>query len=447
MPLKARSEMDSQQERIREHRDRGLVQVVGPLGLAANVVNIVIGAGIFVLPAAIAAQIGSAAPLAYIACAVAMGAIALCFAEAGSRVPTSGGPYGYAEAAFGPFVGFIMAALVWLSAVLASAGIAAALVDVLSGFAPALAGSIPRASVIVALYGLLAAVNIAGAAPGARLVGFTTVAKLIPLLVFLAVGAFLVRPENLTADASNTGDFGRAMFLAIFAFSGMETALAVSGEVRAPSRSVPIGLLGAMGGVTAIYILIQIVAQGALGADLARSTTPLSDALAGFSPGLAGLLLAGAAISMSGYLAGNALSAPRLLFATARDGFLPSVLAAIHPRTHAPAVAILVHLAIAAALALTGTFIELAVLSTLATVGIYVLGCAASLVLRSRKVATAGEPLHFRATVPAAFIGIASMLWVAAQATASEAISVAVALAAIVALYLAVRLTSPTPRG
>lgn len=433
--------MDSEGQRVlREQRDRGLVQVVGPLGLAANVVNIVIGAGIFVLPAAIAGEIGPAAPLAYGACAIAMGAIALCFAEAGSRVPTSGGPYGYAEAAFGPFFGFVMGAFVWLAAVLASAGIAAALLDVLAGFWPPLGGPVARGGIIVSLYVLLAAVNIAGAAPGARLVGVTTIAKLIPLLAFLAVGAFLIRPENLTIPAApEVGDFGRAMFLAIFAFSGMETALAVSGEVRAPARSVPIGLLGAMGGVTVIYILIQIVAQGVLGSALARSTTPLSDALAGFSPGLAGLLLAGAAISMSGYLAGNALSAPRLLFAAARDGFLPSALAAIHQRTHAPAVAIVVHLGIAAALALTGTFIELAVLSTLATVGIYILGCAATLELRRRGVATAGTPLRFSATVPAAFIGIASMLWVAVQATPGEAISVAIALALIGALYLGVR--------
>jgi len=430
----------------RENRDRGLVQVVGPLGLAANVVNMVIGAGIFVLPAAIAREIGPAAPLAYVACAIAMGAIALCFAEAGSRVPTSGGPYGYAEAAFGPFVGFVMGALVWLAAVLASAGIAAALVDLLAGFWPPLGEPIARGVIVVSVYALLAAVNIAGAAPGARLVGVTTVAKLVPLLVFLAVGAFLVRPENLTiASAPQIGDFGRAMFLAIFAFSGMETALAVSGEVRAPARSVPVGLLGAMAGVTTIYILVQIVAQGVLGAELARSTSPLSDALEGLSPGLAGLLLVGAAISMSGYLAGNALSAPRLLFAAARDGFLPAGLAAIHKRTHAPAVAIIVHLGIAAVLALTGTFIELAVLSTLATVGIYILGCAATLQLRRRDVATAGTPLRFRATVPAAFIGIAGMIWVAVQATPGEAISVAVALALIGALYLGVRYSRRSP--
>jgi amino acid transporter len=148
---------------------------------------------------------------------------------------------------------------------------------------------------------------------------------------------------------------------------------------------------------------------------------------------------------MSGYLAGNALSAPRLLFAAARDGFLPAWLATIHPRTHAPAAAIIVHLGIAAALALSGTFIELAVLSTLATVGIYILGCAATLELRRRGIATAGEPLRFRATVPAAFIGVASMIWVAVQATPGEAIALVIALALIGVLYLGVRYSRRTP--
>jgi amino acid transporter len=431
--------MDAPQE-TREIRDRGLVRVVGPLGLAANVVNMVIGAGIFVLPAALAREIGAAAPLAYAACAVAMGAIALCFAEAGSRVPTSGGPYGYAEAAFGPFVGFVMGALIWLSAVLASAGIASALVEVLAGFAPAIREPVMRAGVIIAIYALLASVNIAGAAPGARLVGFFTAAKLIPLFVFLAVGATLIRPENLSLALPATSEnFGRAMMLAIFAFAGMETALGVSGEVRAPSRSVPHGLIGAMAAVTVIYVAIQIVAQGALGEALPRSAAPLSDALAAASPGLAGFLLAGAAVSMSGYLAGNVFSAPRMLFAAARDGFLPEFLARLHPRTHAPTAAILVDVTIAAALAVTGTFVELAVLSALVTAGIYILGCAAAFVLQRRRIATAGEPLNFRATGVAAFIGIAAMIWVAAQATVREGVSVAIALAAIGALYLTVR--------
>lgn len=431
--------MDAPQE-TRESRDRGLVRVVGPLGLAANVINMVIGAGIFVLPAALAREVGAAAPLAYAACAVAMGAVALCFAEAGSRVPTSGGPYGYAEAAFGPFFGFVMGALIWLSAVLGSAGIASAVVETLAAFAPPLHERAMRAVVIVALYALLAVVNIRGAAPGARLVGFFTAAKLIPLLVFLAAGATLIQPENFSLAAEPaSGNFGRAMMLAIFAFSGMETALSVSGEVRAPSRSVPLGLIGAMAAVTLIYIAIQIVAQGASGEALGRSSAPLADALAPLSPAFSSLLIVGAAVSMSGYLAGDIFSAPRLIFAAARDGFLPSTLAALHPKGHAPAIAIVVHAVIVVALALSGTFVELAILSTLATVGIYILGCAAAFVLQRRRIATAGEPLNFKATGLAAFIGIAAMIWVAAQATVREDISVAIALAAIGALYLAVR--------
>src|SRR5262249_39623435 len=209
------------------------------------------------LPAAVARESGSAAPLAYVACAVIMGGVALCFADAGSRVPTSGGPYGYAEAAFGPCAGFFMGGLIWLSAVLAAAGIGSALVDTLASFFPLLRDPLARAGIIIMLFAVLALVNMRGAAPGARLVDFLTAAKLIPLCVFLVVGLVLVLPDNLTLAAPpSTQGFGRAMMLAIFAFSGMETALSVSGEVRMPSRSVPIGLLAAMTTVTLIYIAI-----------------------------------------------------------------------------------------------------------------------------------------------------------------------------------------------
>jgi len=428
---------DTAREEIAQ-RDRNLNRVVGPLGLAANIVNIVIGAGIFVLPAAIAREAGTSAPLVYVACAIIMGAVALCFAEAGSRVPTSGGPYGYAEAAFGPFAGFVMGALIWLSAVLASAGIASAAADTLGALVPALRDSFTRNTLIIGAYLVLVIVNSRGAAPGARLVGFFTIAKLLPLLVFLLAGATIVQNITIAAPAS-AGGFGRGMLLAIFAFSGMETALGVSGEVRAPARSVPRALLGAMAAVTVIYIAVQLVAQGVLGDALSSSTAPLADTLAPLSPQLAQLLLAGAAISMSGYLAGNVFSAPRLIFAAARDGFLPSILATLGARRRAPVFAIVTHAVIAAYLALSGTFVELAILTTLAAVGIYILGCVSAVVLQRRGVATVGAPLGFKGTLIAAIIGSAGMLWVAAQATLSEVASIAVALAIIGALYLAVR--------
>src|SRR6202453_5509484 len=105
---------------VRENqRDIGLVRAVGPWAFAASIVSMIVGAGIFAVPAALAACIGPYAPLAFLVCGVAIGAVATCFAEGGSRMPTSGGPYGYIEAVFGPLAGYIAGTLLWLGNVLA----------------------------------------------------------------------------------------------------------------------------------------------------------------------------------------------------------------------------------------------------------------------------------------------------------------------------------------
>ena len=104
-------------------RDAGLLRTIGTRGLAANIINSVIGAGIFAVPGALAACIGPYGPLAFLVCGVAIGAVAICFAEGGSRMPTSGGPYGYIEAVFGPLTGYVAGTLLWLGNVLACGGV------------------------------------------------------------------------------------------------------------------------------------------------------------------------------------------------------------------------------------------------------------------------------------------------------------------------------------
>ena len=259
--------------------DHGLARRVGAAGLAAAVFNTVVGAGIFVIPATLARAIGPAAPLAYLACVFAMGAVSLCFAAAGSRVPTSGGPAGYAQAAFGPLVGFIVGVLVWLGALLAAAGIAAAVVDSLARLWPILEQPAPRALAILALFAALAGVNMGGVAPGSGLVSLLTVVKLAPLALLLAVAGPHVHVANLAFHTPPARAFGRAMILALFAFQGMETALGVSGEVREPSRNVPLGLLAAMGGVAILYVAVQTTTQGVLGAALGHAHAPLAEAV------------------------------------------------------------------------------------------------------------------------------------------------------------------------
>jgi APA family basic amino acid/polyamine antiporter len=202
---------------------------------------------------------------------------------------------------------------------------------------------------------------------------------------------------------------------------------------------VPLGLLGAMGAVTVLYIAIQIVAQGVLGPALGHSNTPLADAAASISPPLGRLLLAGAAISMLGYLSSDALSAPRLLYTFARQGLLPKALAQVSSVTSAPFAAILLHASLAVALALSGSFAELATLSSLTTVVVYIAGCVAAVVLQRRGIATAGPPLQAKGLLLAAIVGVAGMAWLLIHAKAIEAIGLVGTLAISAGWYALAR--------
>ena len=418
-------------------RDAGLVRAVGPWALAASIVNTVVGAGIFAVPASLAASVGPYAPFAFLVCALAIGAIAICFAEGGSRVPTSGGAYGYIETAFGPLAGYVSGTLLWFSDLLACGGIAAALGDVGASLVVPEWRGVVRTAVVVASIGGIAAVNLRGVAHGARLIAVAAIVKLIPLVVFVLVGVSAIDSANFSgAFPGETRDVGRALILALFAFTGMEVSLCASGEVAQPSRTIPRALAIAMLSLTFLYIAIQVIAQGVLGPALAQSSAPLADAMAHVSPALRVLMLVGAAISMLGWLGSDILSTPRVLFAFARDGVMPRALGRVHARTRAPHVAILSYASAAIALALTGTFAELAVLSTLLVAVPYVGGCAAAWRLSRRGVALAGAPLGFRWLGVAAIVGIASMIGLIALAAPAEVIGLAASIAIAAAIYL-----------
>jgi APA family basic amino acid/polyamine antiporter len=432
---------------VHSQRDAGLIRAVGPWALAAGAISMIVGAGIFRAPAELAAGVGPYAPLVFLGCGLAVGAVAICFAEGGSRVPTSGGTYGLVEAAFGPLIAYIAGTLLWVGCVLACGAIAAALADVVASVVAPRLGTPVRIAVIVGAIGAVALVNIGGVARGARLVAVMTAAKLIPLVVFVVVGATAVHGANFVAVVHPDAQALRgALVLGVFSFIGMETPLCASGEVRDPSRTIPRALAIAMLSTIALYVAIQVVAQGILGSSLATSKAPLADAMAQIHPALRVLLLAGAAISMSGYLASDIFGTPRQLFAFARDGLLPRALGRLQGRSHAPHVAIACYATIAAALALTGSFGRLAVWSTLAIAGLYGAGCAAAWVLARRRVQLAGAPLNFRFLTLATVVGIASMLAVIALGAREEILGLAGLIVVSAAVYFAqTRLGSQRP--
>lgn len=419
--------------------DSALVRAVGVWGLAAAIANVTIGGGIFRLPANVALALGPAAPIAYIVCAVAMGLIVLCIAEAGSRVSLTGGPYAYVELAFGPYVGFLAGVMLWLLGTTAVAAVSTVFVDNAAKLVPFVGTPAGRALLLIASFALVASVNVLGVRQGNRLNAIATVAKLLPLLLLVAGGVFAVRASNLAVhEAPSAGTVTRASIVLIFAFSGIESALVPSGEVRDPARTVPKAIFIAMLGITLLYIALQLVAQGVLGDALAGSTTPLADAAGRvFGPWGSTLLLVAVVVSTFGYLSGMTLAVPRALFAFGRDGFLPRWLAAVHPRWHTPYIAIIVQASLTCLLAITSGFGALAVISNVAALLVYFACALAAWQLRRRNVQAGG--IQFR--VPGAglvpFLACAMIIGLLTSITLEEwAWLVGVLVAATVVFFL-----------
>jgi basic amino acid/polyamine antiporter, APA family len=360
--------------------ERSLVRAVGVLGLAASIMNVTIGGGIFRLPAGVAESLHAAAPLAYLVCAAVMGLIALCLAEAGRRVEVTGGPYAYVEAAFGAYPGFLAGILVWLLGTLAVAAVATVLADSAGALVPLVAGGSGRVLFLVLTFGLLSVVNILGVRQGTRLNTIATVAKLLPLLLLILAGAFVIVPANLAwTERPAAASVARTSILLIFAFSGVESALLPSGEIHDVRRTVPRATLLAMIAITGLYLALQVVAQGVLGGELASESTPLAAAASRvLGPWGRTTLLLGATVSMFGYVSGMTLAVPRALYVFGRDGFLPRALASVHPRFRTPHLAIATQSVIVCALAVTSGFERLAILANLATLLLYAGCCLAA---------------------------------------------------------------------
>ena len=370
-----------------------LERVIGVGGLGASAVNCIVGSGIFGLPGIAAAMLGPAAVLAYLLCAVLVCLVGLCLAEAGSRVSHPGGLYAYATAAFGPVVGGIAGTLLWVAnSVVTSAAVANLLVDTIAMGLSTVGVGVWRFVALVMVYAVFGAVNIRGARGGTRLSMILAVIKIAPLMLLVIVGAFTVRLSNLEWVAvPAASQVGQTAVLLFFAFIGVEGALNASGEVANPARTVPRAIFLALTLVAALYIGLQVVAQGVLGAGLAGAPAPLV-ATAVFGPWGARLFWVTTVLSVTGFLSADVLCSPRNLAALAERRQLPRGLAAVHPRFKTPAIAVGMYALTCALVAVSGSFRYLVILGTSGTLVLYLICCLGLLRLRARGVATSGPP-------------------------------------------------------
>lgn len=363
-----------------------LLRAVGLAGLTAIALNGVVGSGIFVLPATVYAIAGAASPMAYLLAALLTALVVACFAEAGSRAEETGGPYLYARAAFGDLVGFLVGWMFLLTRLAATAAIANAFVAYLGYLEPSLAAGAGRFAAITLAVGGLAVVNVFGVRGASFTVNFLTVAKLVPLVIFIAAGLFVVDPSRITFFAlPELGSLRQAALLLVFAYGGFENANVPTEEAVNPRRHLPIALLTTIAAVAVLYVLIQIVAQGTL-PGLATSRAPLASAAHEVmgSPG-GWMLTAAAVVSALGSISAVVLVGPRILYAFARHGQLPAVLARIHPRHRSPHWAVVVFSLFTWVAAVSGGFARLAALSAVARLLFSATTCLAVPVLRRRQ--------------------------------------------------------------
>ena len=399
--------------------------------------NAVVGSGIYLVPAAAAAFLGPASLWAVPLAGFAVLLLALCFAEAGSHFREPGAGYIYTREAFGEFVGFQVGWMTWLARVAGGAAVWSALAQALTFVLPGAAEGFTRVAVIAVPLVLLTVINVIGVKHAARLEVAFTVAKLLPLLFLILVGIPAVDGSLIfPMPAPETAGLGAAATLLLFAYAGFENTAAAAGEYKNPKRDVAFSLIVSIVSITLLYTLVQLVALGTL-PDLAERAdgAPLADAVTLIVGVWAGIFLTlGAVISIGGTIASTILTGPRYLFAIASNGFGPSFLAQVHPRFRTPHWSIVTQSLIAGALALSGSFVQLAMLSIIARLATYI-GTAAAVPVLRRKIAPSEKTIVLPggATIPV--LALVVCIAFLASATPGNLIAGLVALVAGGAIY------------
>ena len=371
-----------------EKSQTGLVRAIGRWSLLALIINSVIGSGVFGLPSIVAGLLGKKSTLAVLLAGAAVGVIVACFAEVASYFSEAGGPYLYARSAFGRLTGILVGWTLYLAQTAAPAANANLFVNYLAEFWPQVKDSSIRFDVLTLLVGFLTLINLLGVRQGTRVSNLFTIAKILPLLMIVSAGAAIaiLRPAPIPIAATIPGGVWlKAMGLLFFLYGGFESALAPASEAKDPRRDAAFGLFGALIVCATLFALVQWVAVGVLGAN-AITDRPLAE-VARITMGERGaqLVSVGAMLSVYGYLSAKLLAMPRLTFAFAENGDLPSLFRAVSRRFHTPWFSIVIYAVAVWSLAVVGSFTWNVTLSVVARVFYYIVTCAALIAFRRRQ--------------------------------------------------------------
>lgn len=419
-----------------QNRGPELVRGIGRWDLIALIINLIIGAGIFGLPSKVFQLAGSYSILAYVGCSILMGLIMLCFAEVSSRFSATGGPYLYALRAFGPFIGYEVGWLMWLTRITAFAAVCNLLVTYIAFFWPAATSSTWRPILITGIVVTLTIINLIGIRKSAVVNNFFAIGKLVPILLFIVIGLFFIDPQNISFESSpGYYSLSNAMLILVFAFTGFEISTINAGEVKDPRRNFPFSMLIVLTFVVIIYILIQIVCIGTL-PELADSERPLVDAANLFVGPIGALVITiGAVLSMTGSLNATMLGCTRLPFALAEQKQAPEILQITHSKFKTPWLSILISAAAILAVSLTYSFITAVTMNVIIKLITYGVVCLSLPALRKKKGI---EPARYkiRGGIVVAILAFIICIWLLSHSTFNEIVQLVIAISVGAVLYM-----------
>ena len=383
------------------------------------IINSVIGAGIFALPAKVFALSGVYSILAFFVCALVMMILILVFAEVSSRFEKTGGPYLYVNEAFGPIPAFVIGWLLMLTRLFSYATLINLMILYLSYFSDIFNQPEVRIGLILLITGLITYFNWIGVKNTAKVSNILTVAKLFPLAVFIVVGLFFINFDLIEPGPfPSLQDFSASTLLLIFAFGGFEAGLVNSGEIVNPKKNLPFGLITAAAVIAGFYVLIQVVSIGTL-PGLAESEKPLADAAKGFMGWWGGTFITlGAVVSIMGTLNVQILSGSRLPYALSLEDQLPKLFSRVHPKFATPWVSILFFSGSVALVAIVWGFMSSLAVSVISRLILYALVCASLIKLRK------SQPIEDYFRIPygnqLALVGILATIWLLSGTQSEE---------------------------
>lgn len=372
---------------------------IGLFIATALVTGNMMGSGIFMLPAILANKSGPAATmLAWAITALGSIFLAVSFANLGSKIPETGGPYEYSKKAFGDFTGFMSAWLYWNGSWIGNAAVIIAVANYAGNLLPFISdthlGGFLFTSMVLWIFTLI---NIIGVRLAGKIQTTITVFELLLFLFFIVVAAFHFKVSNLlpiNPAAKNLSSIPTAAATTLWAFVGLESASIAAGEIKNPEKNVKRSTILGILIAALMYMAINFFAMGAMSNKLlANSKAPIADILSmTLGSGAGTLITIGAVISILGTTVGWLLSTARVAFAAGEDKVFPQVFAKVHPKFNTPYMSLIIGSILVNLLlfmnynnSLSKTFNFVITLATLSFLPVYAMNSASEMMLLVRR--------------------------------------------------------------